>query len=83
MRNTVLFADIFLLIPAFVAFARATSYFHFTDYKTRIIGLSSLLIYPGRVLFIRIINNFRLLFENLNNIRIFILLYKLPILAQN
>jgi hypothetical protein len=33
--------------------------------------------------FIGIMNNFRLLFEYSNNIRIFILLNKLPILAQN
>jgi hypothetical protein len=33
--------------------------------------------------FIRIMNNFGLLFEYLNNIRIFILLNKLRILAQN
>jgi hypothetical protein len=33
--------------------------------------------------FFRIMNNFGLLFEYWNNIRIFILLNKLPILAQN
>jgi hypothetical protein len=35
------------------------------------------------IFFIRIMNNFGLLFEYSNNIRIFILLHKLPILAQN
>jgi hypothetical protein len=34
------------------------------------------------ILFIRIMNNFGLLFEYSNNIRIFILLNKLPILAK-
>jgi hypothetical protein len=35
------------------------------------------------IFFIRIMNNFGLLFEFSNNIRIFILLNKLPILAPN
>jgi hypothetical protein len=35
------------------------------------------------IFFIRIMNNFGLLFEYSNNIRILILLNKLPILAQN
>jgi hypothetical protein len=56
-------------------------------FKQRIVA--KLEIVGGRVsiyssyFFIRIVNNFGLLFEYLNNIRIFILINKLPILAQN
>jgi hypothetical protein len=45
-------------------------------------GCSRVSIYSS-YFFIRIMNNFGLLFEYSNNIRIFILLNKLPILAQN
>lgn len=45
MRNSVLFADLFLLLPAFLAFARSI-----TASKSKLISLSAFAFYPGLIL---------------------------------
>jgi hypothetical protein len=50
----------------------------FPRFDIKIVGWANI----RHILFIRIMNNFGLLFEYSNNIQIFILLNKLPILAK-